>query len=319
MKLVPAIAAIAAASVAAGLASGCAVDELAGDAEATAETAAALGAGWCNEQPVPIVSLPPGMYVEEPFLRVAGTTVLLYFSDHGPGELRDLHHAVWISGLGFVYLGPVNGVNTATGLEGAPSIDAQGYVYFTNAAVPEMISRGWLIQPETAVLAAPVAGMPAKVQSGTIVQGNMDFDVAPNHPFGILSRAVWATPNPVPLQADLWYLRRAGGAVALEPLETAYFLGALNTPDRLEYAAEVSGDGLAIVYTQLDPSAGTTRIMASVRARVDLPFGPPAAIVDSTPGTAIEGPTLATDRTFFHKVFPGVGPSWLYTVERCGP
>jgi len=302
-------------------AAGCAADELApeaaGAADGTAEAVSALGAGWCNEQPVAIVSLPAGMAVAEPFIRVAGTTVLLYFNDY-VNELRDLHHAVWIPNVGFVYRGPLQGVNTAAQLEAAPSIDAQGYIYFTNTAVPEMVSRGWLVQPETVAFAAPVAGMPVKVQSGSILQGNMDFGVAPNHPFGILSRAVWATPNPVPVQADLWYLRRAGGAVAHEPLETAYFLGALNTQDRLEYAAEVSGDGLAIVYTQLDPSTGTTRIMASVRARVDLPFGPPAAIVDNAPGTAIEGPTFATDRIFFHKVFIGGGPTRLYTVERCG-
>lgn len=308
------LAAAAAMTAALWIATGCATEDILSEAETSAE----LGAGWCNEQPVAIANLPPGMYVEEPFIRVAGTTVLLYFSDHGPSEQRDLHHAVWVPNIGFVYAGPLAGVNTPTQIEGAPSIDAQGYVYYTNTALPEMIARGWLSQPGTVFLPAPVVGMPAKVQSGSVVQGNMDFGVAPSHPFGILSRAVWLTPNPVPVQADLWYLRRAGGAVAHEPLETAYFLGALNTPDRCEYAAEVSGDGLAIVYTQLDPSAGTTRIMAAVRARVDLPFGAPAAIVANAPGTAIEGPTLATDRIFFHKVFWSGAPSRLYTVERCG-
>ena len=283
------------------------------------ETASALGAGWCNEQPVAIANLPPALYVEEPFIRVVGSTVFLYFSDHGPGELRDLHHAVWVPGVGFVYRGPLLGVNTAAQLEAAPSIDAQGYIYFTNTALPEMIGRGWLIQPELVVLSSSIAGMPTRVQLGSIVEGNMDFGVAPNHPFGILSRAVWVTPNPVPVQADLWYLRRTGASVVHDPLETAYFLGALDTPDRLEYAAEISSDGLAIVYTQLDPTAGTTRVMAAVRARVDLPFGPPAEIVANGPGTAIEGPTITTDRLFFHKIFLAGAPSRLYTVERCGP
>lgn len=314
--MTPTRSALAAAVLATLAAPGCAADTA---DPATADAAAALGAGWCNEQPVAIASLPAGMYVEEPFLRVVGATTLLYFSDHGPGELRDLHHAVWIDGVGFVYRGPLQGVNTAAFLEGAPSIDAQGYLYFTNSAVPQMISRGWLIQPETVLLAAPVTGMPAMVQSGGVVQGNMDFGVAPALPFGVLSRAVWLTPNPVPVQADLWYLRRSGGAVSHDPLETAYFLGALNTPDRLEYAAEISADGLAIVYTRLDPSTGATHIMGAVRARVDLPFGPPSVIVDSAPGTAIEGPTLGYDRIFFHKIFLGGGPSQLYTVERCAP
>src|SRR5262245_41724281 len=36
----------------------------------------------------------------------------------------------------------------------------------------------------------------------------MDLGVAPNHPFAILSRAVWVAPSAVPIAADLWYLRR---------------------------------------------------------------------------------------------------------------
>lgn len=307
----------AAAAIWIGSIAGCTGDEI--GEELVEESAAELGAGWCNEQPVAIVNLPPSLYVEEPFIRTVGTTVLLYFSDHGPGELRDLHHAVWVPNVGFVYRGPLQGVNTAAQLEAAPSIDAQGYIYFTNTALPEMIGRGWLIQPETVALPSSIPGMPLKVTLGSVVEGNMDFGVAPSHPFGILSRAVWVTPNPVPVQADLWYLRRSGGVVAHEPLETAYFLGALNTQDRLEYAAELSLDGLAIVYTQLEPSTGTTRVMASIRARVDLPFGPPAAIVANGPGTAIEGPTITAtaDRIFFHKIFLSGTPSRLYTVQRC--
>ncbi|HWO20814.1 MAG TPA: hypothetical protein VNO30_18735 [Kofleriaceae bacterium] len=301
-------------ALATALATGCTADPMPHEEETEAELN-----GWCNEQPVPIVNLPPQLYVEEPFVRIVGTTTLLYFSDHGPGELRDLHHAVWVSGIGFVYGGPLQGVNTAPFIEGAPSVDAQGFIYFTNTALPEMIGRGWLSQPGTVAASSGIPGMPARVQIGTTLHGNMDLGVAPNHPFAILSRAVWIPPGALPIQADLWYLRRAGGVVSHDPLETAYFLGALNTQDRLEYAAELSGDGLAIVYTQLDPAAGTTRIMAAVRARVDLPFGPPAPLVENAPGTAIEGPTIIPDRIFFHKIFLGGGPSRLYTIERCGP
>jgi hypothetical protein len=312
MRIIEVIA--AALLAAAGCAAGCATETSSLD-----EHSSELGAGWCNEQPVAIAGLPPGLYVEEPFIRVVGTTTLLYFSDHGPGELRDLHHAVWIPNLGFIYRGPLQNVNTAPFIEGAPSVDAQGFIYYTNTALPGMIGRGWLVQPELVALPSPIPGMPAMIQLGGLVWGNMDLGVAPNHPFGVLSRALWATPSSVPIEADLWYLRRSGGSVLHDPNETLYFLGALNTTARLEYAAELSADGLAIVYTQLDPAAGATRVMGAIRAHVTLPFGPPAEIVGNGPGTAIEGPTLAGNRIFFHKIFLAGAPSQLYTVERCGP
>jgi hypothetical protein len=288
----------------------CAVD----DPELDDTTAELVG---CFEQEAAFANLPLTLHVAEPFIRIVGGTTFLYFSDYAPNELRDLHHAVWIVDR-FYYLGQVKGVNTPPALEAAPSIDTQGNLYYTNSATPGMISRGTLVNPSELGSVAPVLGMPQLVQSGATLQGNMDYGVAPNHPFGILSRAVWVPPSPLPITADLWYLRRIGpGTVQHVPAETAYFLGALNTSSNLEYAPEISSDGLAIVFTRFFAGTTTTAIMLATRTRVDRPFGPPIALVISTPNTIIEGPTFGANRIFYHKSFFSGAPTRLYSSALC--
>lgn len=283
--------------------------------EEQSEATSALGPGWCHEAEV-IVTVPAGMNVEEPFVRVTGSLVTLYFSDRTPSEARDLHRAVW-NGAAFMYQGQVGGVNTPLGLEGAPSIDAQGGFYFTNAALPGMIARGTLLGTSFVANAAAIPGMPAAGPRGTLFDGNMDIGVAPAHPFALLSRATWANPpGGLPLAADLWYLRRSATAVAHVPIETLYFLGALNTPDALEYAPELSADGLAVYFTRTWPSLLTSAIMTARRSSLTAPFGAPSFVIP--PGGLVEGPTVfpGNDRILFHRVTPGA-PTRLFTVQRC--
>lgn len=279
---------------------------------------AALTLGWCDEQPIGILNL-PAINVEEPFVRTVGSTTYLYFSDRLPDERRDLHRAVWVDNVGFVYLGQLGGVNTAAGLEGAPSIDAQGRIYYTNAAAPGMISYGLLVQPGLVWFATPLTGVPPRAQYGTTLEGNMDIGVAWNLPFAALSRASWRQGSSVPSTADLWYLRRnPDGSVVHDWWDSIYFFRFLNT-GRLEYAPEFSASGLEIFYTDLDPATLQSRIMTASRQRLDLPFNPPSVVTTNLPGTLIEGPTVTIDgnRLFFHQVRFDGQPSGLRTMRRC--
>jgi hypothetical protein len=298
------------------LALGCGVDD-----EELGVASAELGPGWCNEAEIAVFGLPweagKPINVEEPFVRVAGANVYLYFSDRAPSEERDLHWAQW-NGFGFSYGGQVFGINTPLGLEGAPSIDASNHFFFTNAAAPGMISRGTLYGVNLVLGAAPVAGMPAAGPRGNLFDGNMDIGVAPLHPFAILSRAAWTQPaTGLPIAADLWYLQRpTPSSVAHVPLETAYFLQRLNT-SALEYAPELSVDGLSIYFTRTTASPLTTAIMTARRSSLTVPFDAPTPVIPQSPGF-VEGPTVmpANDRIFYHRVTPGA-PTKLFTVQRC--
>lgn len=277
-----------------------------------------LAVEWCEDPPVPFLTGGP-INIEEPAVRTVGLTTYLYFSDRLPDERRDLHVAVWVAGIGFVHLGPVSGVNTAAGLEGAPSIDGSGYLYFTDSAAPGMISRGLLLWPSLVSAPRPVVGMPPVSVVGDRVEGNMDIGVAQSLPIAALSRAVWQGGSPLPLAADLWYLRRLpDGSVLHVPFETLYFFGALATP-LLEYAPEFSPSGLELFYTQLDPATGVSRILIASRPRLDFPFAGPRVVAVAAPGTLIEGPTVtvAGDRLFFHEVHFDGRPTSLRTMHRC--
>ena len=301
---------------------GCGVDD-----EALEVTTSELGPGWCNEVEVAVFNRPveynPALgafvpiNVEEPFVRAVGSQVFLYFSDRAPNEERDLHWALW-NGFGFVYGGQVGGVNTPLGLEGAPSIDAQNNFFFTNAGAPGMISRGTLVNSTVVVGVGPVPGMPGAGPRGNLFDGNMDIGVAPAHPFAVLSRATWTQPaGGLPLYADLVYLRRdPPTTVTFVPSETPYFLGALNTA-ALEYAPELSTDGLSIFFTRTTASPLTTSIMTSRRTSIFAPFPPAIPVIPATT-RFLEGPTVmpANDRIFYHQVTPGA-PTKLFSVQRC--
>ncbi len=301
--------------------SGCAVEE--SDDVELSETSSELGVGWCNDAEVPVLNLPlengKPINIEEPFIRVANGLVFLYFSDRVIDE-RDLHYAIWTTS-GFVYLGRVQGVNSATGIEGAPSIDPHGNFYFTSSGTPGQIAHGTLSSWGTVTYVGPVYGMPQANVSGNVLYGNMDIGVAPSETFAVLSRAAWLLPaGGLPAAADLWYLRRLSPTTMLHyPTDTANFLGALNTPDKLEYAPEISTDGLQIFYTQTTLAPVTTAILTASRPSVTMPFGPPTTIVGPTSDAIIEGPTVTpgNDRIFYHRAYGEAAPSKLYTVARC--
>lgn len=305
--------------------SGCVV-EVSDDPELS-EVTSALGVGWCDDIEVPMLGLPlengQPINVEEPFVRVHDNRVFLYFSDR-VGEERDLHFAMWMPS-GFYYLGRLIGVNSATGIEGAPSIDPSGHFYFTDSGMPGLIAHGTLSTtwPGAVSGVGQIVGMPPMSIADNVVYGNMDIGVSPTETFAILSRGAWFLPaSGLPAAADLWYLRRYTPTFMVHASnETAHFLGALNTPDKLEYAPEISSDGLHIYYTQTTANPLTSAIMTASRTSVALPFGAPTAIIGPTDTALVEGPTVmpANDRIFYHRVSLTGGPSKLFTVGRCTP
>jgi len=134
----------------------------------------------------------------------------------------------------------------------------------------------------------------------------------------VLSRATWVQPaGGLPIAADLVYLRRdPPTTVAFVASETPYFLGALNT-GALEYAPEISTDGLSIFFTRTTASPLTTAILTSRRSSIFAPFPPPTFVIPTTT-RFLEGPTVmpANDRIFYHQAIPGA-PSKLFSVQRC--
>lgn len=317
--------------------SGCVVEDL--DDPELAETTSELGAGWCDDAPVSILNLPfengVPINVEEPFVRVWGGLVILYFSDRAANDERDLHFALWTTS-GFFYMGRVAGVNSATGIEGAPSIDPHGNFYFTNSALPGQIAHGTFSGWGAVTNVTPVTGIPPASLSNGVQFANMDIGVSPTETFAVLSRGAWIVPTngqPVsglPAAADLWYLRRlSAGSMIHLPDDTGSYFRALNTPDKLEYAPELSADGLRIYYTQTTLAPVTSSIRTASRLYNFLPFDPPTTVVgpiaaatspaDPNAVLLIEGPTVtpAGDRIFYHRTYVNA-PSKLFTVARCG-
>lgn len=94
-----------------------------------AATAIAAATGdFADPKPVEIVGYQG--HAMEPFISRDGR-YLLFNNRNDPGENTDLHWALRLSDLSFRYGGRIEGVNTSA-LEGVPSLDNQGNLYFVS-------------------------------------------------------------------------------------------------------------------------------------------------------------------------------------------
>ena len=247
--------------------------------------------------------------VMEPFLTRDGK-YLFFNNSNDPSVDTNLHWAQRIDDVTFAYMGEVPGVNT-TQLEGTPSVDADGTLYFVS---PRSYGRslGTIYRARWQGSVAEIDLVPGVSER---VPGIVNFDVEVSADgnelifvVGEFRRGDW-----LPRTADLLHAYRQGDAFVRDP-RSAQIFAAVNT-DALEYAAALGSDGLELFFTRADVRRGVPPgIFRATRSSRTAPFSAGERVL-AVHGE-VEGPALSSDdRTlYFHR--RGARGFSLYCVQR---
>ena len=231
----------------------------------------------------------------EPFITRDGRYLLFNNLNH-PSENTDLHWAERIDDVTFRYRGLISGANTPL-LEGVPTMDRDGVLYFVSLRSYE--------QTFSTIHRATFAG--GSVSGVDLVPGvsraqapmvNFDVDVSPDGSTMYFVDARFG--NAGPETADLVVAERRGDS--FERMSgSADMMRNVNTSD-LEYAACISGDGLALFFTRLKNGlTGEAVIFMATRTSLTAPFEKPLRLtaIDGF----VEGPALSPDEQslYYHR------------------
>lgn len=257
---------------------------------------------------------------------ISGDGQYLYFNNsNAEGVNTDIFFAKKAGVDTFKYLGKLPGVSeskNAANKEMAPSLDGLGNLYFTSLRSYDTdhksLHRGKLADEKLSAVSA----VPGDISSHEPGDINMDCGISHDGNTLVISKARFDIGQSVPSRSDLVIATRsASSPLFVENAADGKLVEKLNT-EALEYAPELSKDGLELYFTRASSGANAPdklqenlRIMLAERKSTSEPFAA-ARVIKSIDGF-VEAPTITDDGKdlYFHKK-DGEGKYRIYHVVR---
>lgn len=239
----------------------------------------------------------------EPFLSRDGR-VLFFNNLNEPSVNTDIHYATKIDPITFEYQGRVGGVNTAS-LEGVATMDRSANIYFISPRdydkTHSTIFTGHFDNGQVTNL-RHVTG---DLSPNKAFWFNMDVEVSAD------GQTLYATDNhksllsSVPDASNFFVGFKTEQGNFMRDPKSAEIMKNINAPNRLQYAAGISADNLALYFTRLDPRKPELGIYVATRSSKTAPFNVPHRI-EAIEGF-VEAPTVTPDNCgiYFHKKIDG--------------
>jgi IPT/TIG domain/WD40-like Beta Propeller Repeat len=236
---------------------------------------------------------------EEPFITPDGRYLLFNSSESEPDF--SLEYASRINAQMFEFRGQLEGeaVNEPDALSGTPSLDQEGNLYFISAP------RSYFETLSTVYTGRFSEGVVTGVHlvpgvSGESL-GKVDFDVGVSPDGSTLYVSVGQFgEGGGPTSARIVMFERDGDSFVRSP-DSEIIMKAINEIGTLDYAADLSYDGLELFFTAASPAIGVPPgIYRATRAGLNQPFGNVERIAAIT-GFA-EAPSISSDGTtlYYH-------------------
>ncbi len=234
----------------------------------------------------------------EPFLTRDGA-YLLFNNRNDPSVDTNLHWARWINDLTVEYMGEIGSAATAS-LEGVPTMDTQGTLYFVS-------TRSYTTTFSTIYSGQFADGAVTDVQLVPGISreepGMVNFDVEVSadgsHLYFVDARF---SGDGQPQTAELVIAERQGDAFARLP-DSADLLIHVNS-DALEYAAAISTDERELFFTRMnfEATGPAPQLYRAYRESVDEPFGCPEHVTGL--GAFVEAATFSPDEQalYYHRL-----------------
>jgi Tol biopolymer transport system component len=223
----------------------------------------------------------------EPFVSPDGKYML--FNNSNSATHTTLSYATRLNDTTFVYGGNVGGANDLHSLTAVPTVTADGTLYFISTrSYSQTLSTVYEAQFRNgkATGVALVVGLAAP-RPGIV---NFDVDVASDGHSLYVSQGTFSGGSSPDAASIVLYTRRAEGFVR-DP-SSDRLMKDVNDPSALNYAADISPDGLVLFFTSADAGI-PPRIYRAERSDSSRPFGN-VQLVGAATGY-VEAPSLSGD------------------------
>lgn len=234
----------------------------------------------------------------------------LFFNNNKGPRNKELYWAQRVGDLKYQFKGEVVGVNSEF-VDGNPTMDESGNFYFITT---RDLERGDFGSVYVGKFSDGKVDNLRKV-SGTVNENrkmwlNMGIEVTAKGDEMYTSYARFRVGSKHPSEGNIRYAIKSGEGFDFAKNEQE-ILRNINTKKKIEYAGEVSGDGLEIFYSQVDLSRPPKfKMYHAKRLSREIPFGAPELIKEPFVGNEfafVEAPCLSSDgkRLYYHKLDDG--------------
>ena len=223
----------------------------------------------------------------EPFVTPDGKYML--FNNSNSAEHTTLRYATRLDDTTFVYGGKISGANDSHALTAVPTVTADGTLYFISTrSYPQTLSTVYEAQfrDGEATDVALVAGLAAP-RPGIV---NFDVDVASDGHSLYVSQGAFSGGSSPDAASIVLYTGRAEGFTR-DP-SSDRLMKDVNDPSALNYAADISPDGLVLFFTRAVAGA-PPQVYRAERSDPSRPFGN-VQLVGAATGY-VEAPSLSGD------------------------
>jgi len=223
----------------------------------------------------------------EPFVTPDGKYML--FNNSNSAEHTTLRYATRLDDTTFLYGGKVSGANDSHALTAVPTVTADGTLYFTSTrSYPQTLSTVYEAQfrDGEATDVALVAGLAAP-RPGIV---NFDVDVASDGHSLYVSQGAFSGGSSPDAASIVLYTGRAEGFTR-DP-SSDRLMKDVNDPSALNYAADISPDGLVLFFTR-SVAGAPPQVYRAERSDPSRPFGN-VQLVGAATGY-VEAPSLSGD------------------------
>ncbi|MFX1293981.1 MAG: hypothetical protein ACFFD2_03845 [Promethearchaeota archaeon] len=244
----------------------------------------------------------------EPF--ISKDDMYLFFNNQSGGfSNKDIFYAQRINDTFFQFKGEVKGVNSIW-VDGNPSMDKYGNFYFISTRDYNIdLGNYWSI-------------FTGKFDEGNVtnvkkVEGNIDIEEPGWINMGVeisgdgetlyFSSAFFGEGLGFPTKGNIRFAKKSGEQYIIPENENT-ILFYINNEQSIQYAGELSDNGLEMFFSQLTILNGEFqfKLYFSNRSAVNVPFGKPMLIKEPFEGNIqafVEAPTLSQDgkRLYYHK------------------
>jgi len=229
----------------------------------------------------------------------------LFFNSHKGAHNKDIFYAEKINDTTFVFKGEVQGVNSDYA-DANPTMDAENHFYFISTRHLDTGNQTLFGGIFDSGRVRDLREIKGTINIPTPYWFNMGVEIEADGRTMWVSSARFNAGENFPSEGNIRFAVKTDSLFNIPPGESD-ILKNINTDESIQYAGEVSNDGLEIFYSQVTLSDPPVfKLLYATRPQTDAPFGKPMAIeapFKNDPQAFVEAPTLSADgkRLYYHK------------------